>query len=353
MSAFFILLIFIFEVNRSMRVMTGLIFCLFLSLVSKAEQQVTPAMMSPLAVKSMLFDVTNVEDKFMIAVGERGHILRAENLEDWQQMPVPTQTTLTAVTFVNSLLGWAVGHDGLILHTSDGGFTWQIQQFLPHQQKPLLDVAFINEQEGVALGAYGLFFRTLDGGLTWQQEFHTSLLSQDDLDYLEELKQEDEQTYLDERASILPHFNRIFLDGRTTYLVGEVGLIAKSNDFGKNWQRFDDIYHGSFFDVARTQQGNLLTVGLRGNSFRSLTNGSPWQKSETSVTTLLNSIVLATETQLFLLGNNGVLLESNDDGSTYTKHLQNDGKALLAGTVFNQQLVVASEVGIKVLQVIN
>lgn len=333
--------------------MSVLVFCLFLSCFSQAEEQATPAIMSPLAVKSMLFDVTNVNDEFMIAVGERGHILRAERLQDWQQVPVPSQTNLTAVTFVNSNLGWAVGHDGIILHSSDAGLTWKIQQFLPHIQKPLLDVAFINEKEGVALGAYGLFFRTMDGGITWQQEYHTSLLSQEDLDYLDELKQEDEQVYLEERSSILPHFNRIFLDGRTTYLVGEVGLIAKSNDFGKNWQRFDDIYHGSFFDVARTKQGNLLAVGLRGNSFRSLTNGSPWQKSETSVTTLLNSIVLASDSQLFILGNNGVLLESNDDGNTFTKRIQDDGKALLSGTVFNQQLVVASEVGIKVLQVVN
>jgi photosystem II stability/assembly factor-like uncharacterized protein len=353
LSAFFILLTFIFEVSRSMRIMSVLVFCLFLSFFSKAAQQAIPTIMSPLAVKSMLFDITNVNDEFMIAVGERGHILRAESLQNWQQMPVPSQSTLTAVTFVNSLLGWAVGHNGIILHSSDGGLSWEIQQFLPHIQKPLLDVAFVSENEGVALGAYGLFFRTVDGGVTWQEEFHTSLLSQDDLDYLDELKQEDEQVYLEERSSILPHFNRIFLDGRTTYLVGEVGLIAKSNDFGKNWQRFDDVYQGSFFDVARTQQGNLLAVGLRGNSFRSLTNGTPWQKSETSVTTLLNSIVLASESQLFILGNNGVLLESKDDGSTFTKLLQNDGKALLAGTIFNQQLVIASEVGIKVLQVVN
>lgn len=333
--------------------MSVLVFCLFLSFFSKAEQQATSAIMSPLAVKSMLFDVTNVNNEFMVAVGERGHILRSENLQDWQQVPVPSQSTLTAVAFVNSTLGWAVGHDGIILHSADGGLSWKTQQYLPHIQKPLLDVAFINEKEGVALGAYGLFYRTVDAGETWQQEFHTSLLSQEDLDYLDELKQEDEQVYLEERSSILPHFNRVFLDGRTTYLVGEVGLIAKSNDFGRNWQRFDDIYHGSFFDVARTKQGNLLAVGLRGNSFRSLTNGTPWEKSETSVTTLLNSIVLASDNQLFVLGNNGVLLESTDDGNTFKKLIQHDGKALLAGTVFNQQLVVASEVGIKVLQVVN
>lgn len=336
-----------------MRNMFVLVVFLMVSFSSEAAQQAIAALKSPLAVKSMLFDITNVNNEFMVAVGERGHILRSEDVDGWQQVQVPTQSTLTAVTFINSLSGWAVGHDGVILHSSDGGLTWEIQQFLPHIQKPLLDVAFKNAKEGVALGAYGLFYRTVDGGNTWIQEFHTSLLTQDDLDYLEELKQEDEQIYLEERSSILPHFNRLFLDGRTTYLVGEVGLIAKSYDFGRSWQRFDDIYQGSFFDLARTQHGNLLAVGLRGNSFRSLTNGTPWQKSETFVTSLLNSIVIAGDKQLFVLGNNGVLLESSDDGSTFTKILQDDGKALISGAVFNKKLVIASEVGIKVLQVIN
>lgn len=336
-----------------MRVLVGIIFTVFLLCHAEADVISKPAIKSDLAVKSMLFDIDNVNEEFVIAVGERGHILRSSDAKTWQQVNVPSQTTLTAVTFVNSLLGWAVGHDATILNTTDGGMTWHIQQFLPQTQKPLLDVAFKDENEGVALGAYGSFYRTLDGGKNWQQEFHTSLLNQQDKDYLEELRQEDEQAYLEERASILPHFNRIFVDGRTTFLVGEVGLIAKSNDFGRTWQRFDEIYQGSFFDITRTQQGNLVAVGLRGNIFHSLTNGASWLKSETDITTLLNSVVLAGESQVFVLGNSGVLLESRDDGQTFTKHIQEDGKALLAGVTFNGQLIVASEVGIKVLQVVN
>jgi len=336
-----------------MRIVIGMLFAIFFCCNILAAQQAKPAVQSALASKSMLFDIVNVNDEFMVAVGERGHIIRAEQASSWQQMNVPSRSTLTAVTFVNNQLGWAVGHDGIILHSNNGGLSWTIQQYLPQLQIPLLDVAFISETEGVALGAYGLFFRTLDGGRTWQQEFHTSLLAQEDIDYLEELRKEDEQLYIEERGSILPHFNRIFRAGRTTYLVGELGLIAKSNDFGKTWQRYDEIYQGSFFDIVRTQKGNLLAVGLRGNSFRSLTNGTPWQKTETAVTSLLNNIVLTEHGHIFVLGNNGVLLESRDDGQSYIKHPQSDGKALLAGVIFNKQLVVASEVGIKVLSVVN
>lgn len=304
---------------------------------------------APLASKSLLLDITKVGQTKLAVVGEHGHILLSTDAINWQQADVPIQTTLTSVFFINEKLGWAVGHDAAILHTNDGGLTWQIQQYKPELEKPLLDVVFNNPQEGIAIGAYGLFFRTQDGGKSWQSEFHDEFLLPDDAQYLAELKQEDEVAYLDEAASILSHFNRLVIDGRTLYLVGEVGLIAKSNDFGRNWQAFDEIYQGSFFDMARTAQGNLLVVGLRGHVFRSLKNGSPWQKRLTNTTALINAIVLSDDDRLFLLGNSGTLLESTDDGQTYRMRTQKDGKALIAGVWFNGQLIVVSDVGVKII----
>lgn len=308
-----------------------------------------PSVKAPLASKSLLLDITKVGLSKLAAVGEHGHILLSTDAINWQQADVPTQTTLTSVFFIDEMLGWAVGHDAVILHTNDGGLTWQIQQYKPELEKPLLDVVFNNPQEGIAIGAYGLFYRTEDGGKTWQSEFHDEFLLPDDAQYLTELKQEDEIAYLDEAASILSHFNRLVIDGRTLYLVGEVGLIAKSNDFGRNWQAFDEIYQGSFFDMTRTTQGNLLVVGLRGHVFRSLNNGTPWQKSQTDTTALINAIVLTDDERIFLLGNSGTLLESADDGQTYRMRIQKDGKALIAGVWFNGQLIVVSDVGVKII----
>ena len=237
-----------------------------------------PSVKTPLVSKSLLLDITTVGQVKLVAVGEHGHIILSTDGINWQQASVPVQTTLTNVFFYNETIGWAVGHDATILHSQDGGLTWQVQLYKPTLEKPLLNIVFKTRLQGAAIGAYGLFFRTLDGGKTWQSEFHSEFLSPDDAEYLAELKQEDEEAYLDEASSILPHFNRLMLDGRTLYMVGEIGLIAKSNDFGRKWQLFDDIYQGSFFDIARTLQGNLLVVGLRGHVFRSLKNGTPWQQ---------------------------------------------------------------------------
>jgi len=321
-----------------------LIVCLscITSIHANAKSETTPSVLASLAEQSLLLDIVNINQKKLIAVGERGHILTSTNGRDWQQVITPTQSTLTSVFFINELVGWAVGHDAIILKTIDGGNNWHIQYANPLAEKPLLDIVFKDPLHGVAVGAYGQFYRTIDGGETWLSEFH-----EEDIEYLEELKAEDEEAYFDERESILPHFNRIISDGRTTYLVGEIGLIAKSNDLGLTWEKFDEIYQGSFFDLSRTQQGNLLVAGLRGNVFRSLKNGTPWQVSQTGTSSLLNSIVLSDEGRIFILGNNGVILESNDDGYSFTLKVQPDGKSLIAGVWFKNRIVAVSDVGIK------
>ncbi len=309
----------------------------------------TPSSKADLASKSLLLDVIEIEQSKLVAVGERGHILLSSDGIQWQQANVPVQSTLTSVFFINEALGWAVGHDGVILHSNDGGQNWQIQQYKPELEKPLFDVTFKNPQEGIAIGAYGQMFRTLDGGISWQSEFHDEFLLADDIDYLAELKKEDEEAYLDEIAFILPHFNRLLKDGRTMFLIGETGLLAKSNDFGLSWQQYGDIYQGSFFDVGRTKAGNLLVAGLRGHIFRGIDNDSSWSEITTNTTALINSIVITDEEKIFMLGNSGVLLKSVDDGLTYTQHNQKDGKALIAGTWFKGQLIAVSEVGIKII----
>jgi len=314
---------------------------------TSASTGLIPSVKSNLASKSLLLGITKVSEDKLVAVGPRGHILTSNDGEHWQQANVPVKVTLTNVYFFNERLGWAVGHDATILHSTDGGDNWQVQYHQAELEKPFFDINFTDSQHGIAIGAYGLVLRTKDGGQNWQNEFHQEFLLADDIDYLAELKSEDEEAYQDEIAFILPHFNRLISDGRTLFLLGEVGLLAKSNDFGLSWQSYEDIYQGSFFDLGRTKAGNLIVVGLRGHVFRGIKNGRDWREIKTNTTALLNDVVLADDERIFILGNNGVLLESTDDGKNFQIRTQKDGKALIAGVWFKGKLIAVSEVGIK------
>lgn len=320
---------------------------IFSSFQNEASTGLIPSVNSPLASKSLLLGISKISEDKLVAVGPRGHILISTDGDNWHQAIVPVQVTLTNVYFLNEKLGWAVGHDATILHTTDGGDNWQVQYYQPALEKPFFDINFTDSQHGIAIGAYGLVLRTKDGGKNWINEFHSEFLLADDLVYLNDLKSEDEEAYLDEIAFILPHFNRLVRDGRTLFLLGEVGLLAKSNDFGLTWQPFDDIYRGSFFDLGRTKTGNLITVGLRGHVFRGTKNGNEWEEIAVETTALLNDVVLTDDERIFILGNNGVLLKSTDDGKTFQLHIQRDGKALIAGAWFKGKLIAVSDVGIK------
>jgi photosystem II stability/assembly factor-like uncharacterized protein len=81
------------------------------------------------------------------------------------------------VCFVNAQLGWAVGDRGTILHTQDGGETWQLQE-TPAAGR-LESVHFVDAQHGWAVGgsttpythrSVGCVLRTDNGGQTWQRD---------------------------------------------------------------------------------------------------------------------------------------------------------------------------------------
>ena len=75
------------------------------------------------------------------------------------------ETHFTDIHFVNAKLGWIVGLEGLIIHTKDGGKTWQQQE--TDITGDFKAVYFTNAQYGWAVGDEGLIATTDDGGRHW------------------------------------------------------------------------------------------------------------------------------------------------------------------------------------------
>jgi photosystem II stability/assembly factor-like uncharacterized protein len=285
----------------------GLSACLYTASVNAQLDPLT-VQIQPLAQTSLITDIVNAGDK-LVAVGQRGHVLVFD--KQWLQVSTPVVTQLTKAFFLNDTLGWAVGHDATIIHTNDGGMTWSLQMQSTELEKPFLDVRFFSEQHGIAIGAYGLFYRTEDGGKTWQDEFHQELLFEEDVSYLNDLKQQDQQLYLSERAALLPHFNRVInLDDQRLLLVGELGLVAVSTDMGRSFERVDFDYDGSMFN-AITVDNNVYVMGLRGHVFQASSDLDVWQQIELPVESSING-ALVNDGDLYLVGNAGIVLKVDD-----------------------------------------
>ncbi len=78
---------------------------------------------------------------------------------------------LQSVVFLDELEGFVVGIDwfdysGTILHTVDGGQYWNFQSV----PSPLTDLCFIDQQNAFAVGFDGFVVRSQDGGISWKSD---------------------------------------------------------------------------------------------------------------------------------------------------------------------------------------
>ena len=251
------------------------------------------SVMVPLVAESLLLDGAVSESRLTV-IGERGHIvISSDDGASWRQANVPTRVLLTAVHMHDALVGWAVGHDAIILRTSDGGESWAIVHEAPEEQLPLLDVWFRDQYRGFAVGAYGYALATDDGGDTWSRvaisgdDYHLNAL-------IPATGQEAGSTRL--------------------YIAAEAGVIYRSEDGGDSWKELESPYAGSWFGGLALNKEEVMLTGLRGNLFRSGDSGNTWQRISTGTQATLTSAVLLSSGAIMVTGLEGVVLISHDGG---------------------------------------
>jgi photosystem II stability/assembly factor-like uncharacterized protein len=124
-----------------------------------------------------LYDIARVDVNRAWAVGADGAILRtSDGGETWEWQESGTDVHLAAVSFVDSLTGWAAGGPPpVLLHTQDAGETWVSQSI--DAVNALVDVGFVDSQVGWAVETGDPnspspphMFRTTAGGSTWESQ---------------------------------------------------------------------------------------------------------------------------------------------------------------------------------------
>lgn len=334
------------------------------------------------ATQALILDLAETDSR-AVAVGERGQILVSESRSDWRQIAdVPTRATLTAVAAVGRN-AWAVGHDGTILHSGDGGLTWTVQridvprppgddeEFDPRQGVPLLDVLMLDAQHGFAVGAYSLMLRTDDGGSTWTRVDVTAApvaaaddtadesSAGDDAD----AAAEGDDAYNDENWSISsdelvldeesdPHFNGIVRTGSgALFIVAERGAAFRSRDDGVTWQRIQLPYQGSMFGAIAYEGDHLIAFGMRGNAFETTDLGDNWTTLDTGTDlSLMGGTALPNGGAVFV-GANGIVVHRGSAGAaavTQVYSTAQSGTPVLAGVLARggADLIVSGEKGL-------
>ena len=81
--------------------------------------------------------------------------------------PLPTGNHIESVYFINQKIGYAAGILGTIIHTTDSGANWTLQN--SNSSNNLYQIYFINKNYGFAVGKSGIILRTVNGGNYWER----------------------------------------------------------------------------------------------------------------------------------------------------------------------------------------
>lgn len=338
------------------------------------------------ATQGLILDLTETNSR-AVAVGERGQILVSESRSDWRQIAnVPTRATLTAVTAVGEDV-WAVGHDGTIVHSADGGLAWTLQrsdvlqpmsddpnaEWNPRQGVPLLDIVMFDAQRGLAVGAYSLMLRTDDGGVTWTPVDVAAKPADADAaaaiaeesaatdDTIDDAADDDglndeswsissDELTLDEETD--PHFNGIVRTGSgALFIVAERGAVFRSRDDGATWQRLQLPYQGSMFGAIGYEGDHVIVFGMRGNAFETTDLGDTWNELDTGTDLSLMGGAALPNGGAVLVGVNGILVHRNAADAPLTTQVfstEQSGTPVLASVLARggSDLIVSGERGV-------
>lgn len=317
-----------------------------------------PSRASPLAQRSLQNGLT-VAGNRLVSVGQRGHILYSDDQgRSWHQAAVPVSADLLAVHFPTPQHGWAVGHDGVVLHSADAGQTWTLQldgvrtaqrmrdhyrQFAPPEiapqdlqglqadmdqwvldgaDKPFLDVWFENERSGFIVGAFNLIMRTDDGGQSWEPWYHRT----------------------DNPRGL--HLYAIRPVAGAWMAVGEQGLVLRLDAAQRRFQQVPVPYGGTLFGLVGVGP-TVIAFGLRGHVLRSADGGRTWRQVESNTGANLNGGVLTPDGRVLLASQGAMLLASDDQGAHFSPVALAQPMPAHAVAVLGDTLVVAGARGLR------
>ena len=224
----------------------------------------------------------------------------------WRVIDTKTDALIIDICFPDSLNGWAITTEKII-HSSDGGETWHIQNY-PPDSVDFLKINFVNEKVGYIVGYAGLILATKDGGNNWikQNSGIENLYLLRDISFVDEkngwiagLIDDDiirggailnttdgGNTWLTqiERSDGIGYYALKFLDKNNGWALSSYGwdnfddtYVNRTYDGGKNWDSIGTIQGIPSFVISMTSADTIWTGGF-GYS-RSFNGGVDWDNN--------------------------------------------------------------------------
>jgi photosystem II stability/assembly factor-like uncharacterized protein len=243
---------------------------------------------------------TNFADTYFIdeltgwAVGSEGVIAHTtDGGMTWAPQHSSVKSNLNLVHFANASHGWITGR-GMLLRTENGGKTWQVIKGVLQNARRISTMQFINAKEGwLGIGA-GQTLHTTDGGLTWKRQ----------------------QSGTTDQAIADLHF----INSNEGWAIArercEGGLILHTVNSGDYWQILEKTNQpGAAVHFADAKSGWVLMAD--GSSLITTDGGVMWKRITSDLEGRLGQIEFRSHTEAWAVGGNGNVFMTHDQGKTW------------------------------------
>jgi photosystem II stability/assembly factor-like uncharacterized protein len=281
----------------------------------------------PTWIEKALYDVDFVDAQHGVAVGQDGLIVTTKDggktweqakidlpLEDWRPGP-PHIFSISRGADPQKI--WGAGPGGTIIRSRDGGRTWEDKSL--NRDVTLNGIAFANDTEGWVVGEFGTILHTGDGGDTWQEQKNVQNLpkyTRPELSEEDAIKQRVPQLYLEDLFLV----SVAFRNEKEGYVTGESGILLTTADGGVTWTNVSSGGFNTLLSVAPAGARHApIASGVLGTL--AVFDGEKWSPLpdvREHVLTWLRDVDFAKESGFGLAcGGKGTILVTQDGGKTW------------------------------------
>jgi photosystem II stability/assembly factor-like uncharacterized protein len=262
---------------------------------------------NPVLTRAFLYDIVFMNSQTGLAVGENGTMIRSvDGGNTWDTIPCPVSSQLLTIGFKDEFTGF-IGTDAHgYLKSIDGGIFWTWIPF-PHM-KNILDIQFIDGFTGYIVGnGDWTIMKTIDGGNTWQNC---------------------------SPAGLQPSLRAIhFINNNTGYAVGGISAVYKTTDGGAHWSAIPWTGGGQWFfrDVLFFNE-NIGVMAWENGIFRTVNGGVDWTLAYHSPGSYngVNEIIFKDQVTGYATGPAGTILKTIDGGITWNDQANPSPKSFAA-----------------------
>lgn len=290
---------------------------------------------------SRLWSAAFANDSTVFAVGVDGLMMKSINKgTSWSVVNHGLTTkNLYSIHFATNLVGFAGGLSATVLKTTDGGATWFdisanlpaiITSYAQYSTQEINDFYFLNANTGFAVGYNGIILKTNDGGTSWNFSGSLGAGTYRSVWFVDpttgfiashgkKIKKtvnggENWADWVSEETTFNHFFEIRFFNTTTGVAIGDGGVIFRTVDAGESWTRatVTPAASGQLWGLEIVSESVGYASGQSGQIYVTNDAGASWSKQETNLpTAIYRGMAHSKDSVVIAVGDGGLIMRLN------------------------------------------